>query len=184
MTALSNKIRTSRNSGIAALILSRVLVIAVRATRRTTVLGAPKTDEKLKGGEFGEHWYAPSLSRRSRDGLGGWSAAEIVEYLKTGSNAKSAAAGPMAEVVKNSTQYLSDADLNADCDVSEGHSPPRRTTRRKTTEDRQAGHGLAARLSMSTTAPAAIMENGEGIAQVFPPLKASAAGAGQGRPTR
>ena len=46
-------------------------------------------------------------------GLGAWSTADIVEYLKTGSNAKSASGGPMAEVVKNSTQYLSDADLNA-----------------------------------------------------------------------
>ena len=48
-----------------------------------------------------------------RDGLGAWSAHEIVEYLKTGSNAKAAAAGPMAEVVENSTQHLSEADLEA-----------------------------------------------------------------------
>jgi len=79
----------------------------------TNLLGAPKTADKLKGGDFGEHWYAPGLTSNLRDGLGGWSAAEIVEYLKTGANAKSAAGGPMAEVVKNSTQYLSDVDLNA-----------------------------------------------------------------------
>ena len=62
-----------------------------------TPLGGPKKNERLEGG-YGEHWYASSLTGDLRDGLGAWSAQEIVEYLKTGSNAKAAAAGPMAEV--------------------------------------------------------------------------------------
>jgi mono/diheme cytochrome c family protein len=38
---------------------------------------------------------------------------EIVEYLKTGRNARSAASGPMAEVVTASTSRMSEADLTA-----------------------------------------------------------------------
>jgi mono/diheme cytochrome c family protein len=37
----------------------------------------------------------------------------IAEYLKTGSNDIAIASGPMAEAVENSTQYLTDPDLEA-----------------------------------------------------------------------
>jgi mono/diheme cytochrome c family protein len=57
-------------------------------------------------------WYAPDLTSDS-NGLGRWSAKEIVEYLKTGRNAHSIASGPMAEAVENSTAGMSDADLRA-----------------------------------------------------------------------
>ena len=66
MKALLNRIRRSRKSGIAAPISSKVSVIAVHATRRRTCW-APKTDEKLKGGDFGEHWYAPSFTGDLRE---------------------------------------------------------------------------------------------------------------------
>ncbi|MFX5660773.1 cytochrome c, partial [Acinetobacter baumannii] len=58
-------------------------------------------------------WHAPSLGSDLRTGIGGWSAEEIVEYLKTGRNQRSAASGPMAEVVYFSTQHMTDADLKA-----------------------------------------------------------------------
>jgi mono/diheme cytochrome c family protein len=48
----------------------------------TNALGAPKTDAMLKGGDFGEHWYAPNLGGDLKRGLGAWSTADIVEYLK------------------------------------------------------------------------------------------------------
>src|SRR5262249_10109200 len=48
-----------------------------------------------------------------RTGLGRWSADDIVEFLKSGRNAHSDAAGPMAEVVSYSTSLMSDADRNA-----------------------------------------------------------------------
>jgi mono/diheme cytochrome c family protein len=140
----------------------------------TTVLGGSKTGEKLKGGDFGEHWYAPDLTSGLRDGLGGWSVAEIVEYLKTGANAKSAAAGPMAEVVQNSTQYLSDGDLNAVAAYLKDSAAEKTTATTKTTEiDKQAwSRGEALYVDNCTGCH---MENGEGLAQAFPPIKGSSA---------
>lgn len=76
-------------------------------------LGAAQDDKALQGGDAGESWYAPSLTGHPRDGLGGWSVQDIVDYLKTGANDDTASAGPMTEVVMNSTQHLSDADLTA-----------------------------------------------------------------------
>jgi len=140
----------------------------------TNALGASKSGEKLKGGEFGEHWYAPSLTSGLRDGLGGWSIAEIVEYLKTGANAKSAAAGAMAEVVKNSTQYLSDADLNAIAAYLKDSPVEKANAATKTTGiDKQAwSHGGALYVDNCTGCH---MENGEGLPHTFPPLKESSA---------
>src|SRR5665213_9072 len=68
-------------------------------------LGGTKHSKAFEGGDAGLHWAAPGLGDNIRDGVGGWSVAEIVEYLKTGANAKSASVGPMSEVVMNSTQY-------------------------------------------------------------------------------
>jgi mono/diheme cytochrome c family protein len=46
-------------------------------------------------------------------GIGRWSAADIIELLKTARTSHSAVAGQMTEVVSNSTQYMSDADIAA-----------------------------------------------------------------------
>ena len=74
--------------------------------------GAVDKKHPLSGG-FAEHVYAPNLDGNVRDGLGGWSEQEIVDYLGGGHNANSAAAGPMAEVVTDSTQYLTEPDRRA-----------------------------------------------------------------------
>jgi mono/diheme cytochrome c family protein len=60
-----------------------------------------------------QNWYAPDLSTRANGGIEGWTQQEIVDLLKTGQSAKGSAYGPMADVVVNSTQYLSDDDLHA-----------------------------------------------------------------------
>lgn len=61
---------------------------------------------------MGSHWYATALTGGS-DGLGKWSEEDIMQLLRTGSSAQGTAAGPMAEVVSGSTQYLSEHDLQA-----------------------------------------------------------------------
>lgn len=76
------------------------------------LFGATDKDKPLGGG-YAEHVYAPSLAGGVRDGLGAWSEEDIVDFLKTGSNRIASAAGPMAEVVEQSTRHLSDADLKA-----------------------------------------------------------------------
>jgi mono/diheme cytochrome c family protein len=47
------------------------------------------------------------------DGLGRWSASDIAELLKSGRNPHSAVTGPMADVVRDSTQYMSEQDVAA-----------------------------------------------------------------------
>jgi len=59
-----------------------------------------------------EGWYAKNL-RGDKDGLGRWSEADIVIFLRTGSNDRTAAFGNMAEVVEHGTQHLTDDDLTA-----------------------------------------------------------------------
>ena len=75
-------------------------------------LGGDKSGEALRGGQL-QDWFVPNISNDSRNGLGAWSADEIVEYLKTGRNAKSGASALMSEVVTHSTAKMSDADLHA-----------------------------------------------------------------------
>lgn len=66
----------------------------------------------LSGGVV-EGWLAKNLRGDATDGLGNWSKEDITTFLKSGRNAHSAAFGGMAQVVEESTQHLTDDDLNA-----------------------------------------------------------------------
>lgn len=77
-------------------------------------LGGIENDEPLAGGQIPQQgWYAPDLSTQKGGGLEGWSEQDIVDLLKRGQSAKGAAFGPMANVVNQSTQHMTDADLHA-----------------------------------------------------------------------
>lgn len=86
-------------------------------------LGGIQPASALSGGLMpGQGWYAPSLHARSEAGVAHWSEQQVVDLLKNGvlhspgnsSHSDGATAmGPMAEVVFQSTQYLTDADLRA-----------------------------------------------------------------------
>jgi mono/diheme cytochrome c family protein len=58
-------------------------------------------------------WFAPNITNDNQRGLGGWSVADIVAYLKNGHNAFSAATGIMAEEISLSSSHVTDADLKA-----------------------------------------------------------------------
>ncbi|HEV3428049.1 MAG TPA: cytochrome c [Paraburkholderia sp.] len=74
---------------------------------------AEDAKQALGGAQLGP-WYAPNITSDAMSGIGAWSDAELVSYLKTGrAPGKNQAAGPMAEAVQNSLQYLSDDDLAA-----------------------------------------------------------------------
>lgn len=69
--------------------------------------------QSLAGGPVGS-WYAPNITSNAVSGIGGWSDGELTRYLKTGHVAgKAQAAGPMAEAVEDSLQYLPDEDIKA-----------------------------------------------------------------------
>jgi mono/diheme cytochrome c family protein len=59
---------------------------------------------------LGQNWYAPALDQKS---LADWSIEELAEYLRTGVSSKSAAYGPMAEVIYTSLRHLSEKDAIA-----------------------------------------------------------------------
>lgn len=58
-------------------------------------------------------WYAPSLRGDANRGLGHWSEADIVQFLKSGRNQHAVVFGSMTDAFNNSTQYMSDDDLRA-----------------------------------------------------------------------
>ncbi|KAF1307395.1 alcohol dehydrogenase [Pseudomonas sp. SG-MS2] len=58
-------------------------------------------------------WYAPSLRDDHNTGLGRWSEAQIVQFLKHGRNQHAVVYGSMTEAFNNSTQFMSDDDLAA-----------------------------------------------------------------------
>jgi mono/diheme cytochrome c family protein len=76
-----------------------------------TVLGGDKADA-LAGGTL-QGWFAPNITVDQHKGIGGWSKADIVDYLKSGVNSWTLASGPMAEAVAHSTAKMSDEDIAA-----------------------------------------------------------------------
>ena len=76
--------------------------------------GGSSESEAFQGGLIPmQNWYAPSLTSDKEAGLGDWSLKDIADLLKTGVSARGAVYGPMAEVIYNSLQYLTDADIQA-----------------------------------------------------------------------
>jgi mono/diheme cytochrome c family protein len=58
-------------------------------------------------------WYAPSLTSDAEAGLGSWEIPHIVQLLKTGVSPRATVFGPMAEVVVQSLQHVSEPDVAA-----------------------------------------------------------------------
>jgi mono/diheme cytochrome c family protein len=57
-------------------------------------------------------WFAPNLTA-AQSGLAQWSADDLQKYLKLGHNRWAGTLGPMNEVIANSLQTLTDADIAA-----------------------------------------------------------------------
>jgi mono/diheme cytochrome c family protein len=77
------------------------------------LLMAERPSRELAGGAVGT-WAASNITSDANSGIGGWSEQELIDYLKLGhARGKAQAAGPMAEAVDHSLQYLEPADLQA-----------------------------------------------------------------------
>ncbi|MBB2179702.1 cytochrome c [Gluconacetobacter tumulicola] len=66
----------------------------------------------LAGGQI-DNYTANTLRGDDLSGLGSWNEEDIVRFLKSGRNRHAAVFGGMADVVFQSTQHMSDADLQA-----------------------------------------------------------------------
>ena len=86
--------------------------------------------DKAFTGETIDGWFSSNLTGARRDGLGGWSAGDVVEYLKTGRNRHAVAAGPMQEVITVSTSLMGDGDLAAIAEYLKS-LPPKETAEPK-----------------------------------------------------
>lgn len=76
------------------------------------MLGADEKSKSFQGAVL-QGWYAPEITSNEVVGIGKWSIDNTVAYLKTGSNARAFASGPMGEAIDHSLQYLNDQDLKA-----------------------------------------------------------------------
>jgi len=131
-------------------------------------LGGIEPDRHLSGGQIPQlGWYAPDLSTQAGGGLAGWRAQDIVDLLKTGQSAKGTAFGPMADVVRLSTQHMSDADLQAVAVYLQ--SLPPRAPAAPAPFKRAASHEQGGQLYAQHCADCH-GKDGRGVAGVYPPL--------------
>ena len=78
-----------------------------------------------------QNWYAPSLTSNREAGLGNWSIKDIADLLQVGVSHRGTVYGPMAEVVYNSLQYLTDEDVDGDGGLPEGAAASATPSRRR-----------------------------------------------------
>ena len=132
-------------------------------------LGGIRKDQHLTGGQIPAlAWYAPDLSTQTGGGLAGWRAQDIVDLLKTGLSAKGSAFGPMADVVRLSTQHMTEADLQAVAIYLQS-LPPRAPVATATPFTRAARADQGGKLYAKHCADCHGMD-GKGVAGIYPPL--------------
>ncbi|WP_420963516.1 cytochrome c [Brucella sp. IR073] len=136
-----------------------------------SMLGADENGNFLKGSTL-ESWFAPDITNTMRQGLAGWTRADIVQYLKTGVNRHTIASGPMAEVIANSTSKMTDPDVMAiatylkDLPSDTGSAPVPLPA-----DDSRV---VAGRAIYKDTCSACHQDSGQGATHLFPSLAGSA----------
>jgi mono/diheme cytochrome c family protein len=133
------------------------------------VLGAEVENEAYRGAVI-ENWVAPDLTGNPRTGLGRWSPAEIVQYLRTGRNNHANASGLMGEVVAYSTSLLSNSDLLAIATYLKSLSPSPSAP----DPDPQMPAMRRGSAIFFDACTACHLEHGRGQPGMFPPLQGSA----------
>jgi mono/diheme cytochrome c family protein len=115
-----------------------------------------------------QNWYAPSLTSPSEAGLAHWDLRQVERLLATGIADGAAVQGPMAEVVLESTQHLSPADLRTMAlylqSLPQSAPEPVRGPR--------AGRAMAERGAQvyRDRCAACHGDHGEGVRDAYPPL--------------
>lgn len=131
---------------------------------------ADRNSHALQGARLND-WVALDLTSDPRRGLASWDKGDIVEYLRSGRNARAAASGSMQEVIYYSTSRMSDSDLAAIATYlkqlpphgqGRGFEPPDQAAMR-------AGEAI-----FTDTCAACHLANGEGQPFYFPRLAGDA----------
>lgn len=129
-------------------------------------LAADRKGRNLQGARL-DNWAAVNLTGDASDGLGSWSRADIVEFLRTGRNARAAAAGSMSEVVYYSTSRMSDADLAAMATYLKDAAPSGRQAPATAPDAATIRIGEAIYVDNCS---ACHRSDGRGVSRLFPPL--------------
>ena len=132
--------------------------------------GGDETSQRFKGYAL-QGWFAPDITNDKRRGIGSWSIEDVVSYLKTGHNRFTAASGPMAEVVMDSTSKLTDEDLNAIAVYLKDQPVPSTT---EAAGDPDAGMMKSGGAIYAVRCAACHAPDGSGVDGLFPMLKGSA----------
>ena len=77
-----------------------------------TQLGGDDRARTFQGNAL-QGWFAPNITNDNERGLGGWSVADIVAYLKNGHNATTASTEIMGEEITLSSSQMTEGDLTA-----------------------------------------------------------------------
>jgi len=138
------------------------------------MLGAVSRGDVIAGGLIPiQNWYAPSLTSNRETGLGKWAVSDVVDLLKTGVSARGAVFGPMAIVVHDSLQHMTESDITAmatylksQAEEAEAPEPPHFVV-----TDKQA-EALVARGEKLYEDRCADchQRGGEGVPRIYPPL--------------
>ncbi len=136
-------------------------------------LGATRGTLDLQGGLIPvQNWYAPSLASPREASVAGWPKHEVVQLLKTGVAPQGFVMGPMSDVVLNSTQHLSDADLAAMATYLQALPPPTESDPPPAALPAPSARGAAL---YKDHCVACHGERGEGVPGAYPALAGSRA---------
>lgn len=135
-------------------------------------LGGSSESKAFEGGMIpNQNWYAPSLTSNREAGLGNWDIQDIVDLLQVGASHRGTTYGPMAEVVVNSLQYLSDEDVKAMAvylkALPQRNSEPPPTSQARLVDPTVMESG---RKIYATQCAVCHGEEGKGSAPAYPPL--------------
>ncbi|HTQ00626.1 MAG TPA: c-type cytochrome [Casimicrobiaceae bacterium] len=131
------------------------------------LLGGIEKSKAMSGAVI-DGWFALDLTSDISNGLGAWTVDQLAAYFKTGvGRDNTTTLGPMAEVIRNSLSYLSDADRTAMGEYLKSLPPESglRTGRVKPDPTKLRGAQLYADNCIGCH-----QSGGRGVPSVFPPL--------------
>lgn len=143
-------------------------------------LSAADGSHFLAGGMI-DGWFAKSLRNDAGIGLGDWSEDELVEFLKTGRNARTAAFGGMTEVITHSTQAMDEADLRAMARTLKALPAAAKTAYAAKAKDgafdelRRGEYGRRGAVLYAEYCQSCHRADGEGVARIYPALAGNSA---------
>jgi mono/diheme cytochrome c family protein len=156
--------------GIAAPISSKGLAHCGLCHTPKNPAGGDETSKRFQGYLL-QGWFAPDITNDKRRGIGNWSVDDIVTYLRSGHNRFTAASGPMAKAIMDSTSKFTDEDLNAIAIYLKDQPAPNATDE---AIDPNAGVMKSGSAVYADQCAACHASDGSGVEGLFPMLKGSA----------